>query len=197
LGWDADRDDVVPSAPLAAGTWEEQVETASTLFQEFGMENGSDKARQWHGDMGNLHGNDPPVIDDLRGMILSCRKAGLLVAICTSDDRSATDVALSNWGLTDLIDFSICGDEVTHSKPSAQPLQLLCKEAQLEPSNCIVVGDTTSDTGMAKNAKAGLCIGVLTGSGTTDQLLKTGADIILNDVGGIPQLLNDYEIKKG
>ena len=61
------------------------------------------------------------------------------------------------------------------SKPNALPLQLLCDQANVLPSNCIVVGDTISDTGMAINAGAGLCVGVLTGSGTRDQLLMSGA----------------------
>lgn len=51
-----------------------------------------------------------------------------------------------------------------------------------------MVGDTTSDSGMARNAKAGLCIGVLTGSGTAAQLMETGANVILPHVGDIPDL---------
>lgn len=57
-----------------------------------------------------------------------------------------------------------------------------------------MVGDTTSDTGMAKNAGAGFCIGVLTGSGTKEQLLQSGADIILPDVGYIPYFLCQHDI---
>jgi phosphoglycolate phosphatase-like HAD superfamily hydrolase len=85
--------------------------------------------------------------------------------------------------------FSICGNEVMESKPSALPLRMLCEQASLTPQDCIVVGDTTSDSGMARNAKAGLCIGVLTGSGTATQLMETGANVILPHVGDIPDLL--------
>jgi phosphoglycolate phosphatase len=66
---------------------------------------------------------------------------------------------------------------------------MLCQQASLQPDDCIVVGDTSSDTGMARNAGAGLCIGVLTGSGTADQLMETGANVILPHVGDIPALL--------
>jgi len=194
LGWDPLMDNVVPSAPLAAGTWEEQVETAQIYFNGFGID--SSKARLWHEEMGDLHSSDSPVIDNLKDMILECRKEKLLVSICTSDDRRATDKAILSWGLTDLIDLSICGNEVTQSKPSAQPLQILCEKMGIHPSECIVVGDTTSDTCMARNAGAGLCIGVLTGSGTTDQLLMTGADIVLPHVGYIPKLLREKVMKK-
>jgi phosphoglycolate phosphatase len=66
---------------------------------------------------------------------------------------------------------------------------MLCEQASLNPEDCIVVGDTTSDSGMARNAGAGLCIGVLTGSGTATQLMETGANVILPHVGDIPDLL--------
>ena len=87
------------------------------------------------------------------------------------------------------LQYSICGDEVSQPKPSALPLHILCEKASLKPEDCIVVGDTTGDTGMARNANAGLCVGVLSGSGAADQLLETGADIVLPNVGHIPDLL--------
>ena len=78
---------------------------------------------------------------------------------------------------------------MTESKPSALPLHMLCREANVLPHECIVVGDTTSDTGMARNAKAALCLGVLTGSGSATQLAQTGAHVVLSSVGDIPSLL--------
>lgn len=85
--------------------------------------------------------------------------------------------------------YSICGDEVTSGKPSAEPLLYLCKQAGVKPSECIVVGDTTSDTGMGKNGGAGLVIGVLSGTGTKEHLLATGATVVLDDIGRIPEFL--------
>mmetsp|Transcript_22457 Transcript_22457/g.27518 ORF Transcript_22457/g.27518 Transcript_22457/m.27518 type:complete len:182 (+) Transcript_22457:590-1135(+) len=117
------------------------------------------------------------------------KKQGIRVAICTSDDRAATNHCIRNWGLEQIIDFSICGDEVLESKLSAQPLLSLCKQAQVKPEDCIVVGDTSADTGMGCNANAGLVVGVLTGSGTTEQLLQTGADIVLPDISYLHQLI--------
>lgn len=105
LGWDASVGHVVPSAPLAAGTWEEAVERCSTLFQMFGLS--ANAASDWHAELKNLHGADPPVIHDLGGMLQSCRDLGMIVAVCTSDDRAPTDSSLNNWNITNLIDVSI------------------------------------------------------------------------------------------
>ena len=43
---------------------------------------------------------------------------------------------------------------------------------------------------MGNNSCAGLVIGVLTGSGTSEELLKTGAHVILPNVDYIPGLLD-------
>ena len=55
------------------------------------------------------------------------------------------------------------------------------------------MGDTSSDTGMGKNSNAGLVVGVLTGSGTKDQLLRTGAHIVLPNVDHLPKVLAGSE----
>ncbi|KAG7343274.1 phosphatase/phosphohexomutase [Nitzschia inconspicua] len=207
LGWDVERDDVVPSAPVAAGTWDGIV---SIVF-EFLVSKQSklntyvtlDLVKQWHHELGNLHGQDAPVIDNLRSMILACQSLGYLVAICTSDDRPATDAAMKAWNIDDIVDASICGNEVAYGKPSPVPLYDLCSKVnqslqnqnifcsleEILPQDCIMVGDTTADTGMSKAADVGFCIGVLTGSGTTEQLLDGGAHLIVPDVSHIPALL--------
>jgi hypothetical protein len=106
IGWNASEGRLVPSAPLAAGTWDEQVERCSTLFQNrCGLP--AHVAHEWHSELSNLHGADPPVIANLRELLHSCRaEFGMLVAVCTSDDRAPTDAALDHWNITDLIDVS-------------------------------------------------------------------------------------------
>ena len=155
IGWDSESDDVVPSAPLAAGTWPEQI---SALF-EFLTEHrqylrhdfkiSKEIVQKWHDDLGSLHGQDSPLIDDTRGMLQRCQELGYTVAICTSDDRPSTDTAMKFWNIYDTVEFSICANEVSEGKPSAVPLLDLCRRASSEstfgfiPQDCIVVGDTT------------------------------------------------------
>jgi phosphoglycolate phosphatase-like HAD superfamily hydrolase len=200
IGWNAERCNVVPSAPVAAGTWNDVVE----LVHAFLIENqdllntptstiARDLAQQWHDELGDLHAADAPLVEDLAGLMKACRQLGYIVAICTSDDRHATNLAMKAWKIDGLVDASICGDEVAQGKPSPVPLQTLCRQQHTTPQECIVVGDTTADTGMAQAAKAGFCVGVLTGSGTAPQLLDTGAHLILPHVGHIPTLLQTFQ----
>jgi phosphoglycolate phosphatase-like HAD superfamily hydrolase len=107
IGWDDVSESLVPSAPLAAVAWAEQLDTYAKLFGKMGIADASAKALSWHNGMGTLHGNDAPVIDDLRGLMEQCRAYGLIVAIATSDDRPATDLAMTNYNLNDVVDVSI------------------------------------------------------------------------------------------
>ena len=196
IGWDHQNRNILPSALLAAGTWEEILAVlAKNLTNAIGNTTSCtcreivDKVASWHAEIGSLHFNDAPIIDDLPGLIETCQSYGLLVAVCTSDDRKSTNAALGHWNIAPLVHYSICGDEVTKGKPSPDPLLQLCKQAGVQPHECIVVGDTIADTGMARKAGAGLCIGVLSGSGERQQLMKTGAHLILSDVGALPRFL--------
>jgi phosphoglycolate phosphatase-like HAD superfamily hydrolase len=212
LGWNTAIDSVNPSAPVAAGTWGGAVK----IVHDFLMRH-KDKCKTnvtteavqyWHHQMGDLHGLDEPLIKNLRGMIQECHSLGYLVGVCTSDDKSATAVALKSWGIDDLINATICGDEVKEGKPSPLPLIELCNQInyflkdeglledpadEIYTHDCIIVGDTTADTGMAKAANAGFCVGVLTGSGTTEQLLESGAHLVVPNVGYIPALLKAFQ----
>jgi phosphoglycolate phosphatase-like HAD superfamily hydrolase len=203
IGWDNTRDNVIPSAPVAAGTWDNIVGFVYNFLvehQDLIVDTAitKDLALQWHAELGDLHEHDTPLLDDLAGMMKACDELGYTVAICTSDDRGSTDKAMQRWGIDKVVTFSVCGNEVDEGKPSALPLQTLCEQASsmhktYHPHDCIVVGDTSSDTGMARAAKAGFCIGVLTGSGTVEQLLDTGAHLILPHVGYVPKLLKNFQ----
>jgi phosphoglycolate phosphatase-like HAD superfamily hydrolase len=209
IGWDVTRDNVVPSAPVAAGTWDDilsiVVDFLASIQSRLTVNGTLDLVKQWHHEMGDLHGQDAPIIDDLKSMMIACQDMGYLVAVCTSDDRPATDAAMNAWGIDKVVNVSICGNEVAVGKPSPLPLyDLCCKTNQylrtrggvsqdIHPQDCIMVGDTTADTGMAKSANVGFCVGVLSGSGTSTQLLGTGAHIVVPDVGHIPALLEVLE----
>lgn len=193
IGWDPEKDATRPSALLSAGAWEDILAATADVLTACDID--ADDAQRWHAEVEpHLHATDASVIPsaDLRNVLLECRQCHLSIAVCTMDDRAPTDAALRHWKIADLVDHSICGDEVQHAKPHAQPLRLLCERTGgISPDECIVVGDTTGDTGMARNAGALFCIGVLTGSGTPEQLTATGADVVVPDVGHVPSLLKE------
>jgi phosphoglycolate phosphatase len=207
IGWDPVANAVLPSGIVAAGTWEQILQaTHEFLVKQVGHHTIADAAagevmsfstvQGWHQELLDLHGQDPPVITNLPSILLQCEALGYELAVCTSDDRASTNEALQRWQIDSLTQYSICGNEVSDGKPSAAPLLQLCRQASISPQQCIVVGDTTADMGMAVAAQAGLCVGVLTGSGTEEQLLASGAHVILPHVGHLPTLLEEIEASR-
>lgn len=211
IGWNATKNECIPSGLLAAGTWEDVI-TAIYIFLKdnhhvLQQSITYDQVQGWNDELGALLGEDPPLLDDLQSMMTICSQFGYKIAICTSDDRAATDAALTAWNVHNVVQHSICGNEVPEGKPSPIPLQRLCEIAsssslssgtavddhdakeKIDPFGCIMVGDTTADTGMARNANSGYCVTVLTGGGCPEELVKTGAHLVLPNVGYIPSFL--------
>jgi phosphoglycolate phosphatase len=189
IGWNTMTDNLMPSAPLSAGTWAGIIELSAQSLISAGLQIDMQQLSVWHESLGDIHVNDQPLIPQLPEFFSDLKQNGFLISICTSDDRRATDSCIRNWGIAHLIDYSICADEVLETKPSAYPLVELCTRAGIMPHECMVVGDTSADTEMGRNSNAGLIVGVLTGSGTESQLLETGAHIVLPNISFIKDLI--------
>ncbi len=119
IGWDAHKESLLPSSLLSSGTWEQVLEASTVAIEGTGTEVGGEgngnecvipdlrgKISYWHNHLGDIHGDDRPLIDDLSGFIQGLKKEGFIISICTSDDRNATDCCIRNWGLEGLIDVS-------------------------------------------------------------------------------------------
>lgn len=190
IGWSVEKNDVVPSAPLSAGTWEEILDITCECLANSGLHVSIDEVTSWHESLGDIHAEDPPLIEDVQGFLKYLKRShGILISVCTSDDRCSTNACLRNWQIEHIVDYSICGDEVTRAKPSPHPLLELCGRAGVLPEECLVVGDTSADMGMGVHGRAGLVVGVLTGSGTKAQLLDAGAHVVLPNIGHLEDLL--------
>lgn len=76
------------------------------------------------------------------------REAGIAAALVTSTHRDLTEVALRQIGI-EYFDVTVCGDEVTRTKPHPEPY--LCAAAQLgvDPVRCVAVEDSPTGTSAA------------------------------------------------
>ena len=63
-----------------------------------------------------------------------------------------------------------------------------CAQMALKVEAVVVVGDNRHDIEMGRNANAGLCVGVLTGTSTRSDL-ESIADIVLDDISGLPDVI--------
>jgi len=73
------------------------------------------------------------------------------ITVATGKPRAGLDRALAQAELTTMFDGSRCADE-TAGKPNPQMLFELMREFGVEPERSLMIGDTTHDLQMAKNA---------------------------------------------
>jgi phosphoglycolate phosphatase-like HAD superfamily hydrolase len=106
------------------------------------------------------------------------------VAIITTDHRAESEEQLEILGITHLLDSMVCGDDGIPTKPAPDALLATCQRLGCKPARTMVVGDTTADLLMARNAGAGLVVAVLTGAGTQASL-SNYADVIVESITGI------------
>lgn len=77
--------------------------------------------------------------------------AGFMLAVATGKSRAGLARALAVSGLGDAFHASRCADEC-HSKPHPQMLEELMEELGVSPRLTLMIGDTTHDLLMARNA---------------------------------------------
>jgi HAD superfamily hydrolase (TIGR01549 family) len=82
------------------------------------------------------------------------------------------------------------GQTTRYTKPHADPIIWCAEKMGCKPEEILMVGDTRPDILAAKNAGA-QCVGVLSGFGTEKELIRLGADLILDDVTGLLTLFAD------
>lgn len=130
-----------------------------------------------------------PTIADPAGLFRRLRDRGLKLGVASSDGEVAIRGTLAMFGLLDLVDF-IAGYDSGHGhKPNPGMVYGFCDATGLPPGAVLMVGDNRHDMAMGRAAGAGLCVGVLSGTGTA-QTLAGLADLCLPDIGGLEGLLD-------
>lgn len=98
--------------------------------------------------------SDLSLFEGIAGLVAELRDAGHLLAVATGKSRRGLDRAFASSGLRDFFLASRCADEC-HSKPHPQMLEELMAELGATPERTLMIGDTTHDLQMARNAGVG------------------------------------------
>ncbi len=108
------------------------------------------------------------LFDGVRAMLLDLSQQGYFLAVATGKSRVGLNRALNSVKLLSLFHATRCADE-TFSKPHPAMLQELTRELGQVMKRTVMVGDTSHDLQMAKNAGAA-AIAVLYGAHGAEQL---------------------------
>ena len=101
-------------------------------------------------------------------MLRGLAEEGYLLAVATGKSRRGLDFAIEQTGLGHLFHSTRTADEA-FSKPHPQMLLDILNDLGVRPADALMIGDTTFDLEMARNAGTG-GIGVCTGSHCREDL---------------------------
>jgi phosphoglycolate phosphatase len=122
--------------------------------------------------------------------IVALRAAGIRVCLATGFSPATRDTVIDSLGWRPLIDLALSPADVGRGRPWPDlPLTALLRLGGGAVRELTVVGDTASDVESGLRAGAGLVAGVLTGSGSREELEQAGAPHILPAVSGLLPLL--------
>jgi HAD superfamily hydrolase (TIGR01662 family) len=116
---------------------------------------------------------------------------GIKIGLATSTQRRYLKIKmqpLRDAGVDQLFDVIITSDDVEKRKPAPDPLIACAKRLDLQPENCVYVGDTATDIKAGKAAGM-LTIGVLTGFDGHKMLEKESPDAILDSVRNLETVI--------
>ncbi|MCK5273942.1 MAG: HAD family hydrolase [Alphaproteobacteria bacterium] len=131
-----------------------------------------------------------PIAEGLDVLFERLAGRGYALGIATMDSEVVAQVTAETLGLSRWLTF-LAGYNSGHGvKPEPGMVLGFCAAAGLTPAEVLVIGDTDRDINMARNAGAGLVVGVLTGASPAERLVPI-ADRVLESVFEIETLLGD------
>uniref|UniRef100_A0A6S8XAR3 Uncharacterized protein n=1 Tax=Ditylum brightwellii TaxID=49249 RepID=A0A6S8XAR3_9STRA len=108
VGFDSANNKLVDSSEciLSSGTWQQVLEVTISCIRDY-IPNAHEKVTHWHETMGDIHAKDEPLVSNLEALMNCLKAQGFTIAICTSDDRKATNFCMKNWNIAHLVDVSV------------------------------------------------------------------------------------------
>ena len=118
------------------------------------------------------------------------RRDGLAIALITRNCRAASQLVLDGF---DDYDVLLTRDDVPHLKPHPDHIHRALAAIGRRPNCAAVVGDHIFDMQAGVAAGVRLCVGVRTGSSSEADLLKAGADEVIDTLADLPEVLRRHE----
>jgi phosphoglycolate phosphatase len=129
------------------------------------------------------------LFDGVHGLLDDLLARGAYLAIATGKNRVGLDRALRNAGLEGVFHTTRCADE-SRSKPHPQMLLDVMRAVGADPGRTVMVGDTTHDLNMARNASTH-AVAVNYGAHPDGELRALQPAAVVDSIGALQQWLGE------
>ncbi|MCH9643884.1 MAG: HAD family hydrolase [Gammaproteobacteria bacterium] len=130
----------------------------------------------------------PDVVQGLNEL----KEAGARLAVATHRHSASTEALLKATGIFDHFEKVVCANQVTHKKPHPEMGNVIMQALGVTAEECIMVGDTTYDILMGKNAGMSCTIAVTYGVDTVDTLKTAEPDYMAGDFNDVMSHLQRF-----
>lgn len=150
----------------------------------------------------DVYGDDIAVETDLfEGMyplLEALESQNIPWGIVTNKPRWLSEALLKALNLTDRCAVLVCPEDVSKTKPDPEPMYLAAKQIQIQPEDCIYVGDHPRDIDAGRHAHM---YTILAAYGYLplqhkDDLTAWQADCIVNTVAELHQVIHQLVMPK-
>ncbi|MBB3394080.1 MULTISPECIES: HAD family hydrolase [unclassified Rhizobium] len=132
-------------------------------------------------------------VTDLAAFFGRLHGRGFRLGVASSDNERSIRQTAQRFGFAPFIDYVAGYDSGFGTKPEPGMVLGFCAATGLDPSEVAVVGDNNHDLHMGRNAKVGVTVAVLTGTGSRESL-SAASDYCLNDITELERLLPDLQL---
>ncbi len=184
-GYDVEQDRVVGGSVIAGGTTAQLVQlwwphaTAAEREDIVMSIDATDKQAQ---------ALEVTAIVALKPLLEKLRQKGLRLGVATNDSLASSNRHLSQLGILELFDVVICADTVATPKPAGDMIRKFAELTDISAHEIMMIGDNHHDMDEAANGGAGFRVAVLSGNSSRAELTEI-ADVVLNDIGELPEHL--------
>ncbi|MBP3776450.1 MAG: HAD family hydrolase [Prevotella sp.] len=128
----------------------------------------------------NVHSMDVPPFPHVIETLRQLAAEGYTLTIASSRSHSSLLHFVERMQLQETVSFIVASDDITQAKPDPEPVLVTLRQVKGKADETLVVGDTTFDIEMGRNAGCRTC-GVTYGNHTRQQLVEAGADWLIDD----------------
>ena len=113
---------------------------------------------------------------------------GYTLTIASSRSNRSLMEFVNDMHLNEVIPYVLGAEDVAHAKPHPDPVLQTLKTFDCKPEDALVVGDTWYDIEMGRRAGVRTC-GVTYGNGSQEELMRAGADYLIDDFGELVKII--------
>ncbi len=191
LGYDRPSKTVVPDSPLAVASLSRVYGVAMTVLYQNGVPWHSAESiaeKLWQNANQTINPNDVKPVGKVYETFEFLRRAGLSLAILTSDDRLTTAQITAVLKIDSYVQGMVCGDDEWPGKPDPAGVFQLSKQINVPVEKLLIIGDTMSDMVCGRAAGVAACIGVRGGAGDEKRVAEM-ADLMITQIEDLVPLL--------